>query len=197
MDKETVGLRERTRRAVRAELVSEAMTLFLERGFEATTVEHIALAAGLSRRSYFRYFASKDEVLAEGLAEVGREIADAIAGRPDTESPWIALRRGFDSLIDQAESLPRAGNLGNLMVESPAIAASHELKLARWQASIANALEKRLPAATMGPAFIAASIAAAGLGCFNAAQAEWHRAGNQVSLGALTDASMGAVHPLG
>lgn len=66
-----VSLRERTRRAVRAEIVDAAMTLFLENGFDATTVEDIAQAAGISRRSYFRYFSSKDEALAEALAAIG------------------------------------------------------------------------------------------------------------------------------
>jgi AcrR family transcriptional regulator len=196
MDGEAIGLRERTRRAVRAELVSEAMTLFLEKGFEATTVEDIAAAAGLSRRSYFRYFASKDDVLAEGLAEVGRAIAEAVTDRPDNEASWTALRRGLDSLIDQAESLPRTRDMGSLMAEGPAIAATHQKKLAHWQTSIAGALAKRLPAGTTDPAFVASSIAAAGLGCFNVAQAEWHRAENHASLGALTDAAMAALRPL-
>jgi AcrR family transcriptional regulator len=197
VDGQTIGLRERTRRAVRAELVHEAMELFLDKGFEATTVEDIAVAAGLSRRSYFRYFASKDDVLAEGLMEVGRAIAEAVSSRPGGESPWTALRRGFDSLIDQAERRPRARDMGSLMVEGPAVAASHQRKLAHWHASIADALVTRIPAGARDPAFVASSIAAAGLGCFTVAQAEWHRPGNHASLSALTDTAMAALLPLG
>jgi AcrR family transcriptional regulator len=196
VDGQTIGLRERTRRAVRAELIAEAMALFLDKGFEATTVEDIAVAAGLSRRSYFRYFASKDEVLAEGLAEVGRAIADSVASRPDSESPWTALRRGFDSLIDQAERYPRTRDMGSLMIDGPAIEASHQNKMVRWQASIAEALATRLPEGTRNAAFVASSIAAAGLGCFNVAQDEWRQTDNPVSLGALTDAAMTALQPL-
>ena len=172
------------------------MALFLDKGFEDTTVEDIAVAAGLSRRSYFRYFASKEDILREGLNEVGRSIATAVASRPDSESPWTALRRGFDSLIDRAETLPRTRNLGRLLGESPAVAASHESKLEHWQGAIAQAIEGRLPAGSDEPSLAAASIAAAGLGCFTVAQAQWHRADNRTSLAALTDQAMGAVHSL-
>src|SRR4051812_710609 len=93
-----VGLRERTRRAVRAELVEIAVNLFLTQGFEATTVEQIAAAAGLSRRSYFRYFASKDDVFVEVISVLGQGVAAALTARPPEEAPWAALRRSFDPL---------------------------------------------------------------------------------------------------
>ena len=92
------GLRERTRQAVRAELVQVALGLFLENGFEATTVEQIATEVGLSRRSFHRYFATKDDVLTQALSLIGDKIADELAGRPIDEPPWTALRRAFDSL---------------------------------------------------------------------------------------------------
>lgn len=196
MDGQEVGLRERTRRAVRAELVSEAMELFLDKGFESTTVEDIAVAAGLSRRSYFRYFASKDEVLAEGLAQVGDAIAETIRGRPSEDSPWTALRRGFDALLEQAESHPRARDMGRLFLQNPVFEASHQSKQVHWQSSIAAALEERLSENTANPSLTARAIAAAGLGCFNAAQAEWHRPDNTTSLAALMDAAMSAVKSL-
>ena len=79
---ETVSLRERTRRAVRKELQTVAIDLFLQQGFDATTVEQIAEAAGLSRRSFHRYFASKDDVLAAALEDSGATIAAGIAARP-------------------------------------------------------------------------------------------------------------------
>jgi AcrR family transcriptional regulator len=196
VDGQEIGLRERTRRAVRAELVSEAMELFLDKGFESTTVEDIAVAAGLSRRSYFRYFASKDDVLAEGLAQVGDTIAETVRRRPPAEPPWTALRRGFDALLEQAESHPRARDMGRLFLQNPVFEASHQSKQVHWQTSIAAALEERLPEGAVNSSLTAKAIAAAGLGCFNAAQAEWHRPGNTTPLAALMDSAMGAVKPL-
>jgi hypothetical protein len=57
------GLRERKRRQTRDRLTKVAMELFLARGFEATTLDDIAAAAEISRRSFFHYFASKEDVV--------------------------------------------------------------------------------------------------------------------------------------
>ena len=190
-----IGLRERTRRAVRTELVDAAMELFLDRGFEATTVEEIATAAGLSRRSYFRYFASKDEVFAEGLAAIGQVVADELARRPAGEVPWTALRRSFDPLITRVESDDRAADLGRLVLESPALQNSHHRKQASWQASISVALARRLDGAESE--LRSRALAGAALACFNVAQESWLAAGDERTLGSLLDAAMAEVHPLG
>src|SRR2546425_12821489 len=88
---ETTGLRERTRRAVRAELAELALGLFVERGYERTTVEDIAAAAGLSRRSFFRYFPTKEDVLFGDVDELAEQIAEDIRARPDDGDAWACL----------------------------------------------------------------------------------------------------------
>ena len=60
-----LSLQERKQELVRAELFNAAWQLFGERGYEATTVAQIAAAAGVSRRTFFRYYASKEDVLVE------------------------------------------------------------------------------------------------------------------------------------
>lgn len=170
------------------------MSLFLRQGFEATTVEEIAQAAGISRRSYFRYFASKDEALAEALASIGRTIAEALAGRPEAESPWRALRRSFDPLVEQAGIEPSAEALGRLMLERPAV---QQGKVAVWQAEIAAALEPRLAATEPDDVRLRAhTLAAAAITCLHAAQAQWLSPDEHRALAALLDATMGFVHPL-
>lgn len=59
-----------------------AMTLFLERGYDEVTVAEIADRAGLTRRTYFNYFADKREVLFSGAATFEREIIDAVLAAP-------------------------------------------------------------------------------------------------------------------
>lgn len=62
------SLRERNRRQTHQSIVEAGMKLFLAKGYEATTVDEIAEAAGISRRTFFHYFASKDDIL---LAHLG------------------------------------------------------------------------------------------------------------------------------
>src|SRR5512147_435167 len=77
------SLRQRKRARTRAALIASALELFARQGYEATTIDEIAAAADVSPRTYFRYFATKEEV---ALGEdVGHEIIGLIAARPAEE----------------------------------------------------------------------------------------------------------------
>lgn len=194
MELHKVGLRERTRRAVRGELIALAMDLFLSQGFEETTVEQIAAAAGLSRRSYFRYFSSKDEVFAEGLAAIGRDIAAALARQPSEEKPWRALRAAFGPLLAGIEEDERMRSMSRMMLENPALQSSHAHKQTSWVAAMADELQPRL--GENSPRIRAEALAGAAISCLTTAQAWWVMAGNEQPLSALLDRAMDAVHPL-
>ncbi|TDQ50723.1 TetR family transcriptional regulator [Actinorugispora endophytica] len=188
-----MSLRERTRRAVRGEIAEAAMGLFLEKGFDSTTVEEIAQAAGISRRSYFRYFTGKDEALAGALEAIGRAIAEELAQRPAGEAPWACLRHAFAPLLARAEADPRAAALARLMLERPDLQRGKE---ASWQEGIAQALAHRLPQGTTEPAFVSRALAGAAICCLHSAQDQWLRPGEDRPLSALLDTAMDAVHPL-
>ncbi len=63
MKRDPLPVRERTRRAVRDELAQLAKDLFVEKGYDETTIDDLAAAAGMSKRTFFRYFASKEELV--------------------------------------------------------------------------------------------------------------------------------------
>lgn len=193
MTERELSLRERTRQAVRAEITDAAMSLFLSGGFEATTIDDIARAAGISRRSYFRYFATKDEVLEAGLTAIGAVIGSTLSERPRDEPLWTALRRAFDPLIAQASADPNGQALGRLMLERPALQQGKDIA---WQAEIAAALADRMPAAEDDSPLRAEAIASAAIACLHVAQARWLREGENRGLGILLDTTMGAVHAL-
>ncbi|MBI4957812.1 MAG: TetR family transcriptional regulator [Myxococcales bacterium] len=92
---EPPGLRARKKAEARAALVAAALGLFAARGFHAVTVDEIAAAAGVSRRSFFRYFPTKEAVVLERrreqLALLERRLAAAPARAPVAEVVKVAL----------------------------------------------------------------------------------------------------------
>lgn len=96
------SLRDRTRRAVRNELLDIGQELFAEEGYEQVTVDEIAAAAGMSRRSFFRYFSSKDSLVLGKYDRQGELFVEALNARPHDEPLWTALRRMVDGGIAYA-----------------------------------------------------------------------------------------------
>lgn len=72
-----------------------AVELFVRRGFADVSVDHIAAAAGISQRTFFRYFASKDDVLLGYRRRLDQRLLGALRARPQHEGPVTALRLAF------------------------------------------------------------------------------------------------------
>ncbi|MFN8530675.1 MAG: TetR family transcriptional regulator [Anaerolineae bacterium] len=85
----------RKRQVVRDALSAAAEELFRARGFEAVTVEEIAQAAGVSRRTFFRYYESKEAVMVERLDRDGERLLAELAARPLDEPPLLAIRNAL------------------------------------------------------------------------------------------------------
>ncbi|MEO3786180.1 TetR family transcriptional regulator [Actinocorallia sp. B10E7] len=91
------GLRPRAERASRTRqaLIDAALELFAERGYDATTTEEIAEAAGVSPRTFFRYFPTKESVLLRGESDFIRSFAGVYLAQPDTMTELEAMRASF------------------------------------------------------------------------------------------------------
>src|SRR6266487_4582242 len=87
------SLRERKKDRTRRTIQAEALRLFAEKGFQATTVQEIAAAAEVAPRTFFRYFPTKEEVVF--WAEYQPTLAGFVAARPDDEPAEEALRHGI------------------------------------------------------------------------------------------------------
>src|SRR6187549_887480 len=81
----------------RGRLEKAAMELFQERGYVQTTVEDIAAHAGLTERTFFRYFADKREVLFSGSAELEKSITDRIASAAPDASPLTVVASAVEA----------------------------------------------------------------------------------------------------
>ncbi|MGY2888656.1 AcrR family transcriptional regulator [Bradyrhizobium sp. USDA 4524] len=138
----TAGLRARKRQETRERLTKAAMMLFLERGFEATTLDDIVAAADVSRRTFFHYFASKEDVVLAWQEDGTAALIAAVAARPATESMLQAAENAIADMVKQID--PReAVALARLKRDNPALQARDQAKYERLERELANALLKR------------------------------------------------------
>jgi AcrR family transcriptional regulator len=136
------GLRERKRQQTRERLTRAAMALFLERGFEATTLDDIAAAAGISRRSFFHYFDSKEDVVFAWHEEITVALVAAIAARPASESMLAAAENAIAAMARQIEPA-EAIAMARLKRDNPALQARDQVKYEQLERALAEALAKR------------------------------------------------------
>ena len=94
-----IGLRERKKLRTRALIQKEAIRLFLERGFEATTIEEIAEAAEISPSTFFNYFPTKEEVVVQD--DLDPLILAAFNAQPEGTHPIRALRDSMKTVFGQ------------------------------------------------------------------------------------------------
>ncbi len=136
------GLRARKRQQTRERLTRVAMALFLERGFGATTLDDIAAAAEISRRSFFHYFASKEDVVFAWHEEITAALVAAIVARPAGESMLIAAENAILAMVRQIEP-GEAIAMARLKRDNPALQARDQVKYEQLERALAEALGKR------------------------------------------------------
>jgi AcrR family transcriptional regulator len=140
-----MGLRERKMLKLRTQLVDAALSLFMEGGFDSTTVDDIVAKVDISRRTFFRYFDSKEDVVLAFTDRVGEEIRKGLAERPQGEPPLTAVRLAVGPLVElYAAEKDRALLLAKLTDETTGIRARHLDRQDRWQRWLADEIAKRL-----------------------------------------------------
>ncbi|HEY3585499.1 MAG TPA: TetR family transcriptional regulator [Myxococcaceae bacterium] len=153
----------------RGRLEQAALALFGERGFENTTVAEIAARAGLTERTFFRYFADKREVLFGGAGTLQDLLVSSVASAPESATPMEAVAAALEAagaLLQERREFARQ--------RQAVITANNELrereliKLASLASALAGALRQR---GATDPA--AALTAEAGVAVFKVAFERW------------------------
>ncbi|MCL2586507.1 MAG: TetR family transcriptional regulator [Streptosporangiales bacterium] len=172
----TPSLAQRKRQLVADELSEAALQLLALKGFDAVTIDEIAIAAGVSKRTFFRYFASKEDVVVRFLADLGTGISTELAARPEGEQPSAALHHAvgaaLESCAGHTDHAARALRVVQLILRTPALRARFVEHQARWRDDLAAVLARRLaldPARSLYPA-LAAGMA---LAAFDAVLQRW------------------------
>lgn len=137
------GRRERKRRQTRGRIEHAAMVLFLDRGFDQTTIEDITEAADISKRSFFDYFPSKEEVVFAWQDSFADDLADAVAARPAGE-PLVRVVEEAVSAAVMAAFDPQSLALGDLIRGTPALCARDQLKYSKLETRLTAALLARV-----------------------------------------------------
>lgn len=182
-----------TRRAGRPPSTSRSalshigLQLFIERGFDHTTIDDIALAAGIGRRTFFRYFASKNDVPWGDFDLLLDRMRAHLQTVPAHQPLWPTLRDAIIEFNDlPAREVPFHRRRMELLLGVPTLVAHSTLRYDAWRQVIAEHVASRrsLPDDALEPQAIAWTCLAVSL----AAYEQWLRSAGNDLASLLTDA---------
>ncbi len=159
-------------------LEDAAVDLFLESGFDNVTIEEIGRRAGVSRRTYFRYFKTKEDVVASSVRNFGREIAEQFQAQPEDAEPLSAIEAAFSSAgVECIEQDPRSHRMIGLARETPRIREKVLYESSLWGPPLSEELRRR--GAFRGDAARCELAVALSIAAFDQAQQRWLRNPNK------------------
>jgi len=139
----TLSLQARKQEFVRDAIWTAAIDLFTEKGFEQTTVDDIVHAAGSSRRTFFRYFESKRDLMAQPVASYGDALAKAIDACPAKSSPAEMFREVVVGVAQRTVSDSRTRKVMEVAARYPAAREAQVSRIAELQDRVAAAFARR------------------------------------------------------
>ncbi|PZE82421.1 TetR family transcriptional regulator [Curtobacterium sp. MCBD17_032] len=174
------GLRDITRDAVRARIAAVAIARFDADGFDRVTVEQVAAEAGISARSFHRYFPAKEDAVIGDPARHGAALAAAFGARPADEPVWTALREAFVTMLERgSDHDPETGRRSvRVMLSTPSLRARNTEKHSAWAEVLLPLVVDRL-GGTDGD-LRARAVVQAALACFDVSVAAWAEGADDV-----------------
>lgn len=166
-------LLDRRAEQTRADIFEAAIPLFLEHGFDEVSMEDVAAAAGMSRRTVYRYFATKDDIVFESPRQWLRVFNVVVADRREDETTRDLFRRALVAVGDFVQHDAANVLAGfSILTSSPSLAARHGRSDREW---IERYLELLLPELASEPAGVlqATTIATALIGAQNGLMMVW------------------------
>jgi AcrR family transcriptional regulator len=134
----------RKQQLVQDAIWNAAIDLFAVKGFDAATVDEIAAAAGISQRTFFRYFASKSDLMGQGILAYGEAIRGAIHASPKSSQSFEVLRRAVLEVAAMVASSPRTHDVIAIVVKCPAAREAQLSRMDQLRQSVALAYSSRM-----------------------------------------------------
>jgi AcrR family transcriptional regulator len=176
----------------RGRLVQAAMDLYRERGYPNTTVAEIAARAGLTERTFFRYFTDKREVLFWGSGTLQELLVDKVVGAPGSAAPIDAVASALEATAPFFEERRAFARRRHALIAAHAELHERELiKLASLASAIAEALRRR---GVRDPA--ASLVAETGIAIFKIAFEHWVKDAKQKDIAHHVRQSLGELKAL-
>jgi AcrR family transcriptional regulator len=181
----TAGLRERNKLRRREQIIQAALRLFAERGFDGATIDEIAAAADVSRRTFFRYFARKEDVILDWKRRTADELREALAARPASETPLDAVHRALATVAAGYGARPELTlGLMRLFESGPDLHAGSDYQA--WDAVLTDGVAQRLGVDPLRDP-VARLVATVGVAVLTATVQSWGAAGGKADLIGLLD----------
>lgn len=179
-----LGLRERKKERVREQLLEAAVKLFSRKGFDATTIDDIVAAVEVSRRTFFRYFDTKEDVLPAWFDRHVDALLAQVDARPAGENAMTTLRHVLDGMAEIYEQkLAVVVSIQRVMSREPSIVARRAVRLE----SLAVRLAERLAARSGKPEGDLLLLSRITMGIATSAVERWARAGGKGDLATVMD----------
>lgn len=154
-------------------ILDVAMRLFGEQGYEQTTIAQIAREAGISQRSLFRYFGSKEDLVCGDQDVLGELLTTTVAEQPADMPVWEALRTGFLAVTTANRTIERTFVLTRLIFTTPSLHAAYLAKRLKWQADLLPCVQARMGLPEDGRDPRARATIATAFACLDAATETW------------------------
>lgn len=138
------GLRELKRRETLRRITEAGISLFIEKGYDSATLDEIAARAGISRRTFFYYFKSKDDILLSLQSGVGDMLAAALRDEQQNKRPLDAVR---DAIVRVCATIPAEDMIAidRLMRSSAAVQARKQASYVEQERALFVVLRERWP----------------------------------------------------
>jgi AcrR family transcriptional regulator len=182
---------DRTRQLASQEILATALRLFTEQGYDETTIAQIAREAGVSQRTLFRYFGTKEDLLG-GQDRFGQVLTDTIGNQPADTDVWQVLRAGIAAVLALHETREQALQRFRLLHTTASLRAGWLEKRLRFQEDLLPLIEARMDAADK-PAPSARAVIATAFACLDAASMTWVETDGQGEIIDLFDECLAAV----